>query len=162
MKLEFRKATEADLDEIWELYRSLVDLPGCTWNEEYPSREIISGDIGRGDQFCLVAEDGRIAASAAVHPADELEKLFQWNGKLKAPCELSRLGVGLEVQNQGVGKRLLMLLLEEARRRGYDGMQMLVGQENHAALSLYRSLGFAICGETHCYETDWFCLEKEF
>jgi ribosomal protein S18 acetylase RimI-like enzyme len=47
-------------------------------------------------------------------------------------------------RGQGVGTRLMAVVEEDLRQRGYSSVYLNVGQENQAALRLYERLGYRI------------------
>jgi len=151
----FRHAETSDLDEIMQLYRILVGTPFCTWNEEYPSRELISEDIRARHLYCLCDNERILAVSAAcvIHELDPLP----WDARIKNPCDIARIGVLPAMQHRGIGSMMLRNIIEEIRRSGYDGIRLLVAKANIPALRMYEKAGFSICGETFAYHVDWFC-----
>ena len=76
---------------------------------------------------------------------------------LRHPCELARLCVSPAAQGQGVGSRFLHFLLEEAARRGFDGVRLTVSVGQKIAQRLYQREGFAEWGKRFCYG-GWFYL----
>ena len=80
----------------------------------------------------------------AVYRADEDGVLvgaatMQWRGD---PCEIMELAVAPERQRQGIGRRIVAWLIEEARRRGKSAM--LVGTANSSIdnIAFYQKAGF--------------------
>ncbi len=51
-------------------------------------------------------------------------------------------------QNQGLGRQLMQILIEAAKRRAKRGLELDVYKENARAIHLYESLGFRKIGET--------------
>ncbi|WP_409525367.1 GNAT family N-acetyltransferase [Nitrincola sp. MINF-07-Sa-05] len=49
-------------------------------------------------------------------------------------------------QGKGLGRRLLMELIDRARSQGYHLMVAAIDHENHASIALHRSLGFTHAG----------------
>ena len=54
-----------------------------------------------------------------------------------------------EAQNQGLGRKVMAALLQEAHARGNRTASL---QSSAAGRRLYESLGFATVGEVHLYE----------
>lgn len=52
--------------------------------------------------------------------------------------------VDRECQGQGLGRRLTVWTIEQARRRGSSAVRLSVYAENSTAMSLYASLGFSV------------------
>ena len=70
----FSPACYDDIPEIASIYQSLVGTPGCSWDEDYPSRETAEDDLKHNALYILKSGDGIIAA-ASVGDLDELGHL---------------------------------------------------------------------------------------
>lgn len=57
-------------------------------------------------------------------------------------CEMKRLFVRPAFQKTGLGRRLCIAVIEEARRRGYETMLLDTLERLTAAVALYHDLGF--------------------
>lgn len=51
-------------------------------------------------------------------------------------------------QGLGLGRALMELLIEGAKLKGMEGLELHVFKHNHRAILLYRKLGFKIVGDT--------------
>lgn len=60
-------------------------------------------------------------------------------------AHVARLGMGVvrEHRRRGIGRRLVEATLAQARRIGLEKIELGVYASNHAAIALYRKLGFA-------------------
>ena len=65
--------------------------------------------------------------------------LWSHNGQM---AMLWRLTVASAFRGQGIAKRLLHRVEQDARQIGLGGLSLLTRETNHAAQSLYRSQGF--------------------
>lgn len=154
----FRLAKVEDITTILSLYQSLIGTPGCTWSIEYPTIMDIKHDIDNHSLYCMCGEDDSIIAVAAAGNDDELCHL-SWDERMKNPCELARVGVKRSMQNHGLGYAIVEHVINDVKRRGFDGIRMLVSKTNPSALALYGKLNFHRCSETKMYNKDWYCYE---
>jgi L-amino acid N-acyltransferase YncA len=155
---EFMMATMNDIPAIIDIYRNLVGTPGCTWDDEYPSKESAESDIADNAIFVL-KENDKVIAVASAGPFDELGHL-EWN--LKNPCELARIGVPPPLQGRGLGSIILQNVIQTMKERGFYGIRMLVSKTNPAALALYDKNGFERCGEVFMFDIDFYCYQILF
>lgn len=158
--MKFMKATKTDEAEILALYRSLAGTEFCAWTENYPNEIEIDGDLSRDALFCLRDTDGRIVGVISIDDDKEVEKLPCWSEALKPAAELSRLGVRVESQNQGIARQLLQYGMDELKTRGYKSVHFLVCKTNKKAIRSYDKLHFNIVGECELFGENWWCYEK--
>ena len=154
----FAQAKHDDIPEIAGIYRSLVATPGCTWGDDYPSKETAEHDIANNWLYAL-KNRGRIVAVTSVGDFGELSDL-EW--KPKNPCELARIGVCPELYKQGIGTVILQNSIGIAKEQEFDGMRFLVSKTNPAALALYEKNGFERCGEVFRFDIDFYCYQIVF
>jgi len=138
MKIEH--ALVEDIAEILALYRACVNTPYCLWTQEYPAMENVLDDMGLHSLYVIRGEQGGILAVASLGEFGDIAE-DGWP-MLHRPCELARLGVLPEAQGKGIAGQMLRLLIEEARRRGYDGIRLLAGVNHIIAQRLYNQAGF--------------------
>ena len=152
-------AVEEDRDAVLAIYTACTKLPGCTWSEEYPSRESFDTDLKNGWLYCL-KNDREIIASVSLGDFQELQNIgVPWSQAICHPCELARIGVKPEYGGKGVGTYLLNQAIGIARNLGFDGIRILVSPQNLPAVSMYLRAGFITMGETDKYDWHWLCQE---
>jgi ribosomal protein S18 acetylase RimI-like enzyme len=66
-----------------------------------------------------------------------------WEEREEQEAELARLIVDPDVRGRGLGRRLVRLLSERARARGYHDVWVRVVPANAAAIRAYEAAGFA-------------------
>lgn len=65
-----------------------------------------------------------------------------------------RFMVDARFQHQGIGRRALELLVEEARGDGAEAITLSVVPGPHSAMAFYETFGFEATGEVHGGETE--------
>lgn len=157
----FMRASKEDQREILQLYRSVIDMDGCTWSMEYPNEAILKEDMERQNIFCIKNQQGEIMGTISIDVDEAVGRLACWTEGLQPVAELARLGVKKQYQNQGIAKELLKGAMQELVCRGYNGVHFLVSKTNERAIRSYEKLGFRIQGDCSLYGEDWWCYEKE-
>lgn len=80
------------------------------------------------DTTYLLEADGTVAGVATMRWRDE-------------PCEIQELAIAPERQGQGLGRRLIAWLAEEARRRGKQRLVVGTANSNLASIAFYQRCG---------------------
>ena len=161
MEYEIVMAAEGDRNEILSFYKAQIGREYCPWDEEYPSNESIDWDISR-DALFVLKMNGRIKAAVSIEEDQAVEQLACWDVKLVPKGELARLAVHPDEQNKGLGRIMMQFGMNELKRRGFQGIRILVNKYNTKAIKCYAVFGFHVAGECHMYEQDFLCYEKDF
>ena len=113
--------------------RSLNPEPACL-PDEAELREL-PGSFGppRGAMLVAVERD-LVAGSVALRAVDD------------SMCEMKRMFVAPAWRGTGLGRRLAVAIVDEARALGYETMRLETLPTMAAAAGLYASLGFVECG----------------
>ena len=160
MDYEILMASERDRSDILSLYRAQIGREGCFCIDLYPNDETIDFDLSR-DALFIAKMDGKIIGATSIEYDEDVNKLPCWNKELEPECEFARICVDPTIQNRGIGRILLEFIAEEIKRRGYNGIHILVNKKNTKALRLYDSFGFVNVGECFMYDQDFWCYEKD-
>ena len=154
-------AEKKDAQAIYALYRSLIDMPYGTWDEEYPSLEIVEHDLEYQDVLVMRDKDRSIVAAIAISDDDDDfdGDDIHWYPGVRF-IALSRLGVDKRLQGKGIAKKMLLAAMELCRQRGYEAVRFLVSKSNPAPQRAYAKLNFDVCGEINLYEHQWLCYQK--
>lgn len=125
------RAGNRHLDGIMDIERQSFTDP---W-----SREGIADYLDAPDGELLVLEDGGETVGFAIYHVS-----FE-------DAELYNIAVRPDRRHSGAGRALLDAVLERAGERGAERMFLEARRSNEAAIGLYRSAGFAVCGVRRGY-----------
>lgn len=162
MELAIRAAKVEEFEEVAALYQSVMGQEGCTWSEDYPSREMIREDVECGRIYCAFGEKNEIISAFALASDPVVDALPCWSKDITPVSEIMRLVVKREYQNQGIARIMLAFGMEELKKRGFHGVHFLVSQTNERAIRSYEKLHFQNVGEVSLFENDWYCYELKF
>jgi GNAT superfamily N-acetyltransferase len=111
--------------------------------------------VADGAHYQLVLDDdGRAVACGAIAP-------LHWPGAPEATGEVKRVYVGPSARGLGLGRSLMVSLLDLARRLGHDRLWLETGEPQEGAVALYERTGwqripsygqYADDPRTRCYE----------
>jgi ribosomal-protein-alanine N-acetyltransferase len=137
-----RRATIDDLDAIMELETS-------TFTSDAWSRGTMRDELASAHGYYLVAEGASEAASAEAAAADAGEPrhpLLGYAGLLapagSGQADIQTIAVSPDARRHGLGRALVVALLDEARARQSGEVFLEVRADNPTARALYESLGF--------------------
>ncbi|MFX0172793.1 MAG: GNAT family N-acetyltransferase [Candidatus Hodarchaeota archaeon] len=140
-----RKADILDLDQLRDLWIEQrnyhYELDSLyAYTEESPQKwvEQIENILHSESQRVYVAVNSQGHILGYIHGG-----IYPWP---ISPYEyygsLNTVSVTREAQGQGIGKRLIMKLLDWFKDKGIEQVSLHVDYRNHRALKLYHSLGF--------------------
>ena len=139
--LVLREATDDDWPAIWAVLEPIMRA-GETycWPREVTSDEARTRWVEPPPARTYVAAlaDGTVVGTAQLHPNQDA-----------AGSHVANAGFVTSATSgvRGVGRRLAVHVVEQARRQGYRAMQFnAVVETNTGARALWRSLGFAMVG----------------
>lgn len=121
---------EADLNQVLSIEREAYEFP---W-----SREVFRNCLRVGYSCRVLESDGAVNAYGLLQIT-------------AARSRLLNLCVRRSLRRQGLGRRLLTLLIEVARSHRTDSMVLEVRPSNAAACRLYDSMGFTRVGVSRGY-----------
>lgn len=149
-----RKATEADLDGVNDGYEELLYYEKehgayTVWElGVYPTRSSAKKSLEE-DGLYVLEEDGQIAASVTVNQTQPPEyETVHWgcDAKPEEVMVIHLLCVRPSKAHQGMGRRMVEFIIEEARKRGCKAVRLDTGAQNIPAKSLYTKIGFKLTG----------------
>ncbi len=142
-RFKFGKAKEMDINVIMDLYKNVIKTTFTTWDDYYPSKELVFNDIKKGNLYVMFDNQRIIAVSYLGENEDEDE---DWRFKLHKPLGVARICVDPQYQGKGVGTYFIKKLIKEAKLKNADGMHFHVCTKNNSAMRMYEKAGFINCG----------------
>lgn len=175
--IDLRPITAADEQSMARIIRMVLaeygaNRPGFAWQD--PELDYLCRAYGHQGACYFVARQAERAginqAEGAVHGAGRLLggagiapfALAEHEAKFYPTCELQKMYLLPQARGQGLGKCLLLTLIEQARALGYRYMYLESFSKMREALYLYESLGFvalsAPLGASEHNACDKWCL----
>jgi L-amino acid N-acyltransferase YncA len=138
--MKVRLATAADLPAIRAIYNHYVLSSSCTFQTEPTGEEEhLRWFTERGPAHPVtVAEDDEVIGWAALSP-------WKPRGAYARTAEAS-VYVRHDLHRRGVGRALLLDLLERARAAGHHAVLGVTCTEQPASIALQESVGFVLVG----------------
>jgi len=162
--MKISKAAPADTDSIMELIRLTVNAMQAgglfQWDENYPSREIITADIEARSLFKLTIKEeiaGIIVLNEEQFPDYQNLKWEDNGGRFLV---VHRLCVLPRFQGKGLAKQLMSFTEGYAGKNKYGSIRLDTYTLNQKALALYDSLGYRRAGMVSFRDKNFQCFEK--
>ncbi len=136
MEVKIREAKEADASTCgricYEAFKNIANQHN--FPPDFPNAEaavgLLSMMLGNSGFHGIVAElGGRIAGSNFLDERNPISGV-------------GPITVDPQVQNQGIGRRLMLAIMERSQRRGFAGIRLVQEAYHLRSLSLYTKLGF--------------------
>ncbi|MDO4501754.1 MAG: GNAT family N-acetyltransferase [Coriobacteriia bacterium] len=150
-EIQFRLATEADLDAIEQIYDAIHDQEesGAVtigWvRGVYPSRASAQVALDAGDMYVAV-DDGVVVAAARINQ-EQVPEYADAAWAVDAPADqvlvLHTLVVDPNRGGRGYGRQFVAFYEQLARERNCPYLRMDTNERNVRARALYAKLGYA-------------------
>lgn len=132
--LYLRSMTVADIDEVMAIEKAAFASP---WSRQFFLEELQATHA----RSVLCQQDGK-----------PIGYVIYW--ELPGELDIHNVAVHPRFRRQGVARAMLADIIEGATQRGFRRMTLEVRKSNDPAQTLYRSLGFEICGLRKGYYSD--------
>lgn len=147
-----RRATIEDIAEIMSIVAdaqlSLRELGIDQWQDGYPSKEVIEGDIASEVGYVYCIEEEVVGYAAIVLTGEEAYQQIadnEWN-TLSDYVVVHRLCVRRGSTRSGVAMAMMDYASQVARERGYTGFRIDTHRGNVRMLAMLEKLGFKYVG----------------
>ena len=137
-----RAAVDADLDEILAIHNDAITHSRALWTDTVVPRsdreEWLSTRTAAGNAVLVAIENNEVAGYAAYAP---------WRAKFGYRYTVEdSVYLATPYQGRGIGRALLVELIEHARGAGHHVMLADIESGNAASIALHESLGFVEVG----------------
>ena len=139
--MRIRSATNADADAVRNLVFGVLDEYGLRAEHKGVDADLFDLEanyIARGGMFEVVEDErGRLIGTVGLYP------------KGHGVAELRKMYLIPEARGQGIGKKLMDRLLDQARTLGFHRIELETASVLVEAIGLYRRYGFRPINPEH-------------
>ncbi len=149
-----RRSSMQDTEKMLEIFdearKSIAALGIDQWQNGYPHREIIEGDVSRG--YSRVIEiDGKLSATFAVIDDGEptYNKIYdgEWlTGKTEDYIAIHRVAILVACRGKGVAEKMIAHAQDEAISLGRKSIRIDTHRGNVVMRKMLEKNGFTHCG----------------
>ena len=163
--MEFRCSQSTEIDRCWEIIQEarqyLKDQGIDQWQNEYPDRNSVAGDVMTGNGY-VITENGRIIGYACISfDKEECYETLRGTWKSIQPYGvIHRLAIGNSHKGKGLGSLMLHRAEELCRSRGIHSIKIDTDQDNGAMRHLLEKNGYEYCGVVTFDNSDKIAFEK--
>lgn len=161
--MEFRRTKTRDLDAILALFAeargTIASLGIDQWQDGYPDRETVLGDIEAGVSWAVVL-DGEIAGTLACiedgEPTYDVIEDGAWltGNENRAYLTVHRVAVAVRCRGTGVSRAMMDFTCERARTAGLGSVRIDTHEGNAVMRRMLEKNGFHPCGIIHLENGD--------
>lgn len=152
MKPVFRKATTADLDQIWAILEKAIERRRADgsnqWQDGYPNQAVVGNDLEKGAGYVLTDGD-TVAGYCAILINDEPEYANikgEWltNGDFVV---YHRVAISESYLGKGLAQKMLQHIDDFALSHNIKSVKADTNHDNAGMLKIFEKLGYIYCGE---------------
>lgn len=150
--LRFRKGCVEDMERIMELVadaqswfrKQSIDQ----WQDGYPTRELILGDIASGVNYIVEYNGVAVATAVISFGGEPTYSEIRGKGWLNENpyAVVHRIAVADECRRKGIAREILHYTEELCAEHGVDDIRIDTHRDNMAMRSLLKKMGYTHCG----------------
>lgn len=154
--MEFRNVHQDELEQVYQLYQSVIGTPFCVWDAEYPGWYDIHEDFESQTLYVLL-DQGKLVGAISIIVHNELDELDFW--QIRQARELARVVVSPAHQGKGYALRMVQEIAAVLRCQGIPAIHLLAAEANLPAQRVYQKAGFYFLGKTFMFGHDYIGCE---
>lgn len=160
--MEFGLINIDKIDELVALYKAVIEKTKTYgWDESYTSKDILVNYIKSKNMYG-VFDNGKIIASAFVGESVFAVDIKCWKKNIKNAGKWARICVHPNYQRKGIGTLFVKFIIQELKNKQFDGIRILVAEQNEPAIKLYNKFNMTVSGTCVIHGINWLCLEYSF
>lgn len=164
-KIEFRKAKEQDLEEIFlvftEAIEEMIRNNIFQWDEIYPDKILISDDIRNEQLYIGIMENKIVSVYVLNQECDEQYQNGNWEYPNSTFAVIHRLCVNPHFQNKGIGSTTLKHIHNQVQKLGIETIRLDSFTLNPYAVKMYEKLGYNKVGYVDWRKGRFHLMEKK-
>lgn len=154
MNIQFRKTTQQDIPQIWEILQKAIQRRkedgSNQWQDGYPNPEVIKNDMEKEAGFVLM-DDEKVIGYCAVFINDEpayadIEGKWLTNDDFVV---FHRVAVAEEYLGKGLAKEMMKFIEEFALDNSIYSVKADTNFDNLAMMKSFEKAGYTYCGEVY-------------
>jgi len=146
--MEFRPADENDLPFLKEMYVKIVkrmEAQGVIiWHDGYPYPVFLE-EIPHKELY-VMTDNGEIVSAISILNDHAGASAVGWREPDAPATYMSRLGVSVDRQREGLSRKTLNFALALAKSRGSRYLRLFAVDSNYPAVNMYEKYGFIKAG----------------
>lgn len=154
MEYTFRKATIADLGQIWSILEDAIARRKADgseqWQDGYPNPSVIANDIALGHGFVMLEDDTIIGYTALLISNEPAYAAIE--GKWLTDDEFvvfHRVAIDGKNLGRGLATHMLAFVEQYALKHGIYSIKADTNFDNQAMLRIFEREGYQYCGEVY-------------
>ena len=167
-KMKVKIAKKNQIKRITDLIESCVtDMKKSKtyqWNEQYPTREIVTQDIENKELWVVLEKKKVIAMVVITKEQEEEYDSVDWKDSCGKSVVVHRLAVHPKKRREGIAKKLMDHAEKYAKESGFTSIRLDTYSKNPVAIRLYEKRGYRRCGEIYFphQKSSFYCYELIF
>ena len=151
--MTIRKTDSSDIVALCKIFdearKTIAALGIDQWQNGYPSREVIEGDISKEQSFCVADEGGIIATFALIYDGEPTyDKIYEgeWLDADAEYVAMHRVAISVACRGRGVSTKIVGFAENEVKKLGRKYLRIDTHRGNVVMRRMLEKHGFIYRG----------------